>query len=64
MVRPDLAADPRFETNQLRTEHRSELIAILQEEMAKKTTKEWIERYMAEAEARSSGRNRPGGGAS
>ena len=40
--RPDLADQPRFRTNQLRTQHRAEIIAILQEEMSKKTTEEWM----------------------
>jgi len=40
--RPDLAEHPRFRTNELRTEHRGEIVAVLQEEMAKKTTEQWM----------------------
>jgi CoA:oxalate CoA-transferase len=39
--RKDLTDDPRFSSNQLRTENRKELIPILQEEMDKRTAKEW-----------------------
>ncbi|MBN1827815.1 MAG: CoA transferase [Deltaproteobacteria bacterium] len=41
--REDMIDHPLFKTNPLRTEHRSELITILDKEMAKKTTAEWCE---------------------
>jgi len=41
--REDLTDDPKFKTNPLRTENKKELIAILDVEMAKKTTKEWVD---------------------
>jgi len=41
--RKDLLEDSRYKSNQLRTEHYSELHATLQEEFKKKTTHEWLE---------------------
>ena len=40
--RPDLSQDARFKTNNLRSNHRKELSAILNQEMKKKTTADWI----------------------
>jgi CoA:oxalate CoA-transferase len=40
--RDDLIHDPRFENNNLRTENRPELSAILTAELIQKTTSEWI----------------------
>ncbi|MGD9507206.1 MAG: CaiB/BaiF CoA transferase family protein [Geminicoccaceae bacterium] len=40
---PELAADPRFATNSLRIQHRSELYALMPEVMRRKTTKEWVD---------------------
>ena len=40
--RDDLIHDPRFENNNLRTENRPELSAIITAELVKKTTAEWI----------------------
>ena len=40
--RPDLAADPRFQTNMDRVNHRSELIPLLEELFKMKTTAEWV----------------------
>jgi len=37
--RPDMSKDPRFRTNPLRTQNVKELIAILEDEFGKKTTK-------------------------
>ncbi len=42
-----LADDPRFATNGVRVEHRAELAAILAEIMAKRPTREWVERLEA-----------------
>lgn len=42
LSREDLAEDPRFAGRQI-TEHRDELIAILQEEFLRKSTDEWLE---------------------
>lgn len=39
--REDLADDPKYKTNPLRTKNKKDLIPILDVEMAKKTTKEW-----------------------
>ncbi len=41
--REDLINHPLFKTNPLRTEHRSELITIIDKEMAKRTRAEWCE---------------------
>jgi CoA:oxalate CoA-transferase len=43
--RPELAADPRFRTNPLRTKNVKELIAILSEEFEKRTTSEWSDTF-------------------
>ncbi len=42
MGREDLIHDPRFGNNNLRTENRPELSAILTAELVKKTTSEWV----------------------
>ena len=42
ILRPDLAEDPEFETNGLRTGNVKKLIPILEEIMKTKTTEEWI----------------------
>jgi CoA:oxalate CoA-transferase len=39
--RPDLVQHPKFSTNPLRTNNRKALEAILNEEIGKKTTREW-----------------------
>ena len=39
---PELMSDPRFATNDSRSEHHDDLAVILAEAMSKKTTKEWI----------------------
>jgi len=41
--RPDLVEHPKFRTNPLRCDHRREMVAILQQEMEKKTAQEWCE---------------------
>lgn len=41
--RPDLAEDPRFATNALRTERLDEVVAQLEPAFARKTVTEWIE---------------------
>jgi|SRR5579859_1852689 len=40
--RNDLATNPKFVTNSLRVENRDELLALLEVEMKKKTTEEWL----------------------
>ncbi len=40
--RPELAGDPRFQTNARRVEHRGELLPILEEVLATRTGDEWI----------------------
>jgi CoA:oxalate CoA-transferase len=40
--RPDLAADARFRTNALRTQHHGELDALLEPVTREKTTEEWV----------------------
>jgi CoA:oxalate CoA-transferase len=40
--REDLIEDPRFRTNPLRTNNREALAGVLGEELAKKTSKEWM----------------------
>lgn len=46
--RADLAADPRFESNQRRVEHRAELIPILEAMLEMRTTEEWLAVLRAE----------------
>jgi len=46
--RPDLNDDPRFQTNPLRNQHKQELIPVIEEEMSKKTAKEWCEIFERE----------------
>ncbi|GAD52697.1 L-carnitine dehydratase/bile acid-inducible protein F [Halarchaeum acidiphilum MH1-52-1] len=43
--RPDLTADPRFETNADRVEHREALDEILAETLATVSTETWLERF-------------------
>jgi len=40
--RPELADDPRFRTNALRVEHNDQIVAILQAELAKCRTADWL----------------------
>jgi len=40
--RPDLVQDPRFSTNQLRVEHREELIPIIEAVFSSKSSAEWL----------------------
>ena len=47
--RPELAADARFATNRARVENRSELIPLLNEITATRTTAEWIGQLEARA---------------
>jgi CoA:oxalate CoA-transferase len=46
--REDLTEHPKFKTNPLRCDHRKEMNAILEVEMAKKTAKEWCEIFEKE----------------
>ena len=48
LVRPDLAADPRFADDVTRRRHLPELFAILEGVFTTRTTKEWCERLRAE----------------
>jgi len=43
----ELGADPRFQTNEGRREHRGELVAKLQSVLASKTAAEWVSRLAA-----------------
>ncbi|HXQ30433.1 MAG TPA: CaiB/BaiF CoA-transferase family protein [Steroidobacteraceae bacterium] len=47
--RPELAADPRFATNAARVAHRAELVPLVAELIAARTTAEWIERLATAA---------------
>lgn len=40
---PELASDPRFETNAKRVEHRAELTRLLSQVFARRTKREWLE---------------------
>jgi succinate--hydroxymethylglutarate CoA-transferase len=42
--RPEWASDGRFSTNVRRVEHRSEMVKLIEEVLAEKTTGEWCER--------------------
>jgi CoA:oxalate CoA-transferase len=46
--RPELIADPRFKTNPLRCDNRKAMVAILEQEMQKKTAAEWCEIFEKE----------------
>jgi glutaryl-CoA transferase len=48
---PQLAADPRFSTNEARVAHRDELIPVLAEAFATRTADEWLHRLEAAAVA-------------
>ena len=43
--RPDLSQNAKFKTNHLRSTNRKELSAILNQEMRKKTTQDWIRHF-------------------
>lgn len=43
LERPDLVAHPKLKTNPLRCDNRKEMVAILQQEMEKKTAQEWCD---------------------
>ncbi len=45
---PELADDPRFKANALRVQHNEELVAILQEAIARRPTAEWTDLLEAE----------------
>jgi len=42
LERPELAEDPRFETNRQRVEHREELVALLAEPFSRRPVDEWL----------------------
>jgi crotonobetainyl-CoA:carnitine CoA-transferase CaiB-like acyl-CoA transferase len=46
--RPDIACDPRFDTESKRVEHRVELVPLLNEVLATRKTEEWLKRFEAE----------------
>jgi formyl-CoA transferase len=46
--KPALADDPRFKTNALRVRNNEEIVAILQAEIAKRTTADWMAALEAE----------------
>jgi formyl-CoA transferase/CoA:oxalate CoA-transferase len=46
--RPDLAADPRFDTNRKRVERKAELLPILEATFPRRATAEWLGRLQAE----------------
>jgi len=46
MHRPDLLADPRYETNPLRTENRTPLYAELTNTLKTKTSTEWLDLFV------------------
>src|SRR5689334_25178065 len=43
--RPDLAGDERFKTNELRAKNRAALNGVMNQELGKKTSAEWIEAF-------------------
>lgn len=45
---PELATNPRFLTNSLRVENRDELLPLIELEMAKRTTEEWLDIFEGE----------------
>ena len=46
--RPDLAADPRFDSNPKRVERRHDLVPVLEAVFAARTTEEWLARLQGE----------------
>lgn len=42
---PQLASDPRFTTNALRLQHREALVAILNEQLVRRSTDEWMAQF-------------------
>jgi formyl-CoA transferase len=46
--KPELVSDPRFKANALRVANNDEIVAILQAEIAKRTTGEWMTALEAE----------------
>ena len=46
--KPELVDDPRFKTNALRVKNNDEIVAILQAEIAKRTTADWMTALEAE----------------
>src|SRR4029079_1767913 len=46
--KPGLVDDPRFKTNALRVQNNEAIVAILQAELAKRTTAEWLKAFEAE----------------
>ena len=46
--RPDLAADPRFDSNPKRVEHRDELVPVLEAVFPRRMTAEWLARLQRE----------------
>jgi formyl-CoA transferase/CoA:oxalate CoA-transferase len=46
--RPDLAADPRFDTNPKRVDRKAELVPVLEAIFSGRTTAEWLGRLQAE----------------
>jgi formyl-CoA transferase/CoA:oxalate CoA-transferase len=47
LERPDLAADPRFDTEARRVENRAVLIPLLNEILGARTAEEWLKRFEA-----------------
>ena len=48
IARPELAADPRFASNALRSEHNAELKIEIEAALASRTTAEWLQAFEAE----------------
>ena len=46
--KPELVDDPRFKVNALRVKNNAEIVAILQAELVKKTSAEWLAAFEAE----------------
>jgi crotonobetainyl-CoA:carnitine CoA-transferase CaiB-like acyl-CoA transferase len=46
--KPELVDDPRFKVNALRVKHNDEIVSILQAEIAKRTTDDWMQALEAE----------------
>jgi crotonobetainyl-CoA:carnitine CoA-transferase CaiB-like acyl-CoA transferase len=46
--RPEFARDPRFASNELRSQHRSELLALIQPVFLGRTRADWLERFRSQ----------------
>ena len=61
LERPELAADPRYDTETRRVENRATLIPLLNEILGARTAEEWLKRFEAVGRSRRTHQERPRG---